>query len=208
MKYFQVSVFITFLLISSCQKERKDPVPAIPIAPETVRYYADGRTVKASDVNPIALDIEADGTVDYTVFVQLTANSEGDHLYAGINPIGTNLIKSGPSNEEQFLNMGFLVTETKYALLDSNLSPNQQWTYDHSTLVIRHTKMDNSVWFVWYEGGWNDESEQIVAIQHSAEGKYYMGWLRLKFNRTDETITLIDYAYNIIENSYIIAGYH
>jgi hypothetical protein len=205
MKYISGIFLTTILLLSTCKKATKDPVPELLSAPTTVVYTADGRSVKASDINPIALDINADGSIDFTVFVQLMANSEGDHLYAGINPIGTNLIKSGPADDEHFQNMGFLVVELKNTLINSTLSSNQQWTMDHSTLAIRHTKMDNTI---WYEGGWNDGLQQLVAIQHCDEGKFYFGWLRLQFNRSNETVTLIDYAYNTTEGDYIIAGYH
>jgi hypothetical protein len=177
----------------------------LPQAPATVIYKLDGRIVKLSDTIPIILDINADGVVDYTIFMELTANSEGDHLYAGINPIGANLIKAGPPNDDLFLNMGFLVNEIKNTVLDTSLNANQFWTADHSTLVIRHTRMDNSV---WYEGGWKDGTEQIVAIQHHNNGNYYMGWLRIQFNKTNETITLVDYAYNSVKDEYLIAGYH
>ena len=42
------------------------------------------RTVKLGDASPIVIDLGSDGTPDFTVFLELTANSAGDHLYAGI----------------------------------------------------------------------------------------------------------------------------
>ena len=54
--------------------------------------------------------------VDFTIFLELTAGSKGDRLYAGINPIGYNQIKAGVAIPENFLSMGFLVPEPAGAI--------------------------------------------------------------------------------------------
>jgi hypothetical protein len=69
----------------------------------------------------------------------LTANSKAYRLYAGVNPIGGNQIKSEPAINENFLRMGILVAETSGATINSSPGDNQRWTGDHSALVIRNS---------------------------------------------------------------------
>ncbi|RIA08879.1 hypothetical protein OE09_0703 [Flavobacteriaceae bacterium MAR_2010_72] len=92
-----------------------------PVNNNSINYILDGRTVRLGDPLPIALDLSGNGQVDFTIFVELTANSQGDRLYAGVNPIDTNQIKSGPPIDDNFLNMGFLIAESVGETIDFNL---------------------------------------------------------------------------------------
>ena len=168
----------------------------------TVIYKTDGRTVRLGDPSPILLDLSEDGQVDFTIFFELTANTQGDRLYAGMNPIGLNQVKSGPALNENFLNMGFLIAETPGSIINAGLGDNQRWTGDFGTLVIRKTSTDGEV---SYEGSWIDSS-QIVGVQHIVNGSNTYGWLRIKFDKSTEVLTLVDYAYDSIASQPILAG--
>jgi len=168
----------------------------------TIIYKEDGRTVRLGDPLPIILDLTGDGIPDYTIFVELTANSLGDRLYTGINPLGNNVIKSGPAVDENFLSMGLLVSENPDSLIDVNLKPGQRWTGDFSALVIRNTFTNGSV---SYEGHWSDGS-QIVGIQHLKDGLRYFGWIRIYFDKVTEIVTLTDFAYESLSDQPIRAG--
>jgi hypothetical protein len=168
----------------------------------TIIYKEDGRTVRLGDPLPIILDLTGDGVPDYTIFVELTANSQGDRLYTGINPLNNNVIKSGPAVDENFLSMGLLVAELSDSLIDENLKPDQRWTSDFSALVIRNTYTSGAV---SYEGPWSDGS-QIVGIQHVIDGLRYFGWLRVDFDKLTEIITLSDYAYESLSDMPVRAG--
>lgn len=119
------------------------------VAQNSVVYKSDGRQVRLSDTLPIALDLTSDGYVDFTIFLELNANSRGDHLYAGVNPIGVNWIKSGPFIDDNFLNMGMLIAEIPGAFIHEALEAGQQWTDEYSALVIRNTSGSG---VVTYEG--------------------------------------------------------
>lgn len=190
-------ILIGFLICSGCEKDNEMIEPT-----NSIIYKLDGRTVKYGDPLPIAIDLSDDGQVDFTIFVELTANSQGDRLYVGMNPIGVNLIKSEPPIDENFLNMGLLVAEIQGATIDMNVGQNQQWTPDFGALAIRNTLSNGQV---SYEGNWAD-SEQIVGIQHKTNQKVYFGWLRIKFDKTTEIVTLIDYAYDSVASQPILAG--
>lgn len=199
-KYFLLCIILTgVLFFSGCDCDKDDKI----IEPtNSIIYKLDGRTVKYGDPFPIAIDLSEDGQVDFTIFVELTANSQGDRLYAGMNPIGINLIKSGPPIDENFLSMGLLVAETPGEKIDLSVGQNQQWTSDFGALAIRNTFTNGEV---SYEGNWSD-SEQIVGIQHKINQTIYFGWLRIKFDKGTEVVTLIDYAYDSFENQPILAG--
>jgi hypothetical protein len=185
------------LFFLGCRKNDRIIEPA-----NSIVYKVDGRTVKLADPYPIAIDLTDDGQVDFTIFVELTANSQGDRLYAGMNPIGANLIKSGPANDENFLSMGLLAAENSGAPIDSNVGPNQQWTPDFGALAIRNTFTNGRI---SYEGNWAD-SEQIVGIQHRIDQKVFFGWLRIRFDKKTEMVTLVDYAYESTASKPIKAG--
>ncbi len=193
-RYLSFCLVWVVLFFSACESDAPEPI--------TVIYKVDGRTVKQGDPRPISVDISGDGQVDFTIFVELTANSAGDRLYTGVNPVGTSLIKSGPANDENFLNMGMLVAESTGSSIDSKVEATQQWTSEHSTLVIRNTFTDGKI---TYEGDWAS-GEQIVGIQNIVNGSTHFGWLRIDFNKQTEIVTLVDYAYESIANKPIKAG--
>ena len=195
----QKNVLLLFcsIIFTGCTYESETPNQT-----NTIQYKLDGRTVKHGDTMPIILDLSEDGHVDFTIFVELTANNQGDRLYAGINPIGSNLIKSGYPINENFLNMGLLIAENEQSKIDFNVGMNQQWTHESGALIIRNT-FNNGV--ISYEGNWT-QSEQIVGIQNKINGFVYFGWLRIKFDKMTEIVTLIDYAYNTAPNKFIKAG--
>ncbi|MBP0905363.1 fibronectin type III domain-containing protein [Mariniflexile gromovii] len=168
----------------------------------TIVYKMSGSTVKYGDLDPIAIDLSDDGYVDFTIFVELTANSLGDRLYVGMNPVGVNGIKSGSAIDDNFLNMGFLVAQTEGSIIDAGLNTNERWTTDSGVLAIRNTFNNGSV---SYEGAWGDGTH-LVGVQHNRANSTYFGWMRIAFDKTTEVVTLIDYAYNTKANQHIRAG--
>lgn len=197
MRHLRILLLLSVIGLAGC--ESSTPTSKTP---NTIIHQADGRTVKHGDPFPIALDLNGDGRVDYTIFVELTANSLGDRLYAGMNPIGANLIKSGPANDANFQNMGLLVAETPGATIDAAVGPGQEWTGDFSALVIRNTFTNGTI---SYEGAWA-EGERIVGIRHVAGTGSHYGWLRIRFDKTTEIVTLVDHAYNTTAEEPIQAG--
>lgn len=184
--------------LSSCNDEDVAQLPE----PVTFIYHQDGRVLEYGDPSPMLLDVNGDEKVDYVLFMELTANSQGDYLNIGINPIGGHLIKSGVNINENYLNMGFTVAHNSDDLIDDNLAVDQIWTNDYSALVIKHTPVTGEI---KYNGNWIND-EQIAGIQIFDQDVYYYGWLRLKFNQENESITLIDYAYEQTADKAIKAG--
>jgi hypothetical protein len=189
-------ILILATLAMSCRDEG-------PAPPKNIAYVPDGRTVEYGDPDPIFLDMNGDAIVDFTVFVELTAIGTGDQLYTGINPIGPHRIKSGPPDDERFLNMGLLVAETPDDVINESAGPGERWSGDHGTLVIRHTLATGAV---WHEGDWASDTAEIVGIQLLIGGEVHYGWLRLRFDKATEQIILVDHAYVPDAGVPILAG--
>jgi hypothetical protein len=202
MKLITYRIFIWYTLVWLCLILVGCKCDDDPMQPSSIVYKPDSRSVRLGDPIPIVIDVNEDGQMDFTIFMELTANSQGDRLYAGINPLGANKIKSGPPIDENFLNMGFLIAEPTGATIDSNLMEDELWTTDHSTLVIRNTFTNGNI---TYEGDWADTA-QIVGIQTNAGGSIYYGWMRIDFDKATEIVTLIDFAYDTIPGQGIGAG--
>lgn len=187
------AVLLMLLLCGSCSQDlENDTIPETQ--EQEVVHKTDGRTVRLGNTLPIALDMNEDGQVDFTVFIELMANSEGDHLFFGINPIGPNLIKSGPHIDHNFLNMGFLVAEESNAVISPTLEENQQWTIEHSALLVKRI-YDNCQ--TVYEGEWVNGA-QVVGVQLFKDQLYYMGWLKISLNKEGNEATLVEYAYQTV----------
>lgn len=195
-----VYVPIMMMLFGACDKH--DDVSPNPIE-DDILYKKDGRSVKSNDPNQIEMDINNDGALDYLTFTVLTSNQSGDHFYFGIRPIGDNKAKSGLPNKNYYLDLGFLQTESKGGLLNSDLGKDQVWTSGSSTIVLRHTNNDGSV---WHEGGCKDETDELFGIRLVEGDVSYYGWLRFKFDKMEESLTLVDYAFNQVAEKPIKAG--
>lgn len=186
-------------LFTTCSDDSSaDPTPQKQIIHKT-----DGRTVKLSDPSGIALDVNADGAVDYNIFVELTANSAGDRLYAGINPIGTNAILAGPANDDNFLSMGFAKALAADTPIPENPSGDLQWSPDFHALAIRNTFTSGAI---SYEGEWVNGSAAFLPLRLDEGGLKKYGWAKLSFNKTTEVMTLEEYAYSEVAGVTLAAG--
>jgi hypothetical protein len=182
-----IFTLISVITLFSCKK----PNPTIPAT--DIVHKVVNRAVKASDPNPMAVDINDDGTIDYSYFAQLMANSAGDHLYIGVNPIGENLTKMGPPDDDRFLNMGDASALSSGNNINDDLLPSKLWSADFAFLAVRNTSMQNNI---TYEGAWGDGNGYFMPLRLYVKDKTFYGWAHLKFNKTTEQLILIEYAWN------------
>lgn len=200
---FVLMLIVSAAFFTACTDES----PADPTPQKQIIHKTDGRTVKLSDPSGIALDVNADGAVDYNIFVELTANSAGDRLYAGINPIGnpigTNAILAGPAIDENFLSMGFAKALAADTPIPENPSGDLQWSPDFHALAIRNTFTSGAI---SYEGDWGNGSAAFLPLRLDEGGLKKYGWAKLSFNKTTEVMTLEEYAYSEVAGVTLAAG--
>jgi hypothetical protein len=170
-----------------------------------IHYRLDGRSVEYGDPFPIALDVNDDATIDFSIFVELTANSAGDHLYVAVNPLAGNQMKGTAGDDNRFLNMGLAISQSVNHPINETNAGNEQWSPDFLALVIRHTPTSAND-PVYYEGEWQSGQPTLAGIKVFQNGSYHFGWLRLTFDKNTEVIRLVDYAFNVSPNVPIKAG--
>lgn len=187
------------VLTLSCKKNK--PVDPLPF--QDISYELINRSVKASDVVPLTLDVNKDGTVDYSFFVELYANFAGDHLYAGVNPIGLNSTRTGDPDDDRFLNMAVTYASATGTQVNESLKANEYWNSDFGFLAVRNRPVSGAD---THEGMWGDGQEHFLPIRLSIQGKYHYGWARLIFNKQTEFLTLVDCAWNKTPEAGIKAG--
>lgn len=181
-----VLLFGIAIMFCACEKETD------PINPNVV-YRAVNQTVKASDLDPLTLDLDQNGTVDYSFFAVYSVTGGAVHLNVGANPIGNNLSKMSLPDDNKFQNMGNLIQQSVGTVIDQNLDANQFWSNDFAYLTIR-TELPQG--YKAYVGAWSDGKPKLMALQLNINGTFYFGWARLIFDRKSEVLTLVDCAWN------------
>jgi hypothetical protein len=181
----------------ACKKDKKGTLNP------NISYRTVNQTVKASDLDPLTLDLNQDGTVDYTFFAVYSVSANAVHLNVGTNPIGNNLAKMAQPDDDKFQNMGNLISQAKGTSINQDLKANQLWSNDFAYLTIRTESQQGNKTYI---GAWSDGTPQLMALQLNINGTNYFGWARLTFNRTTEVLTLVDCAWNKNANESIKAG--
>lgn len=196
-------VILTAIGLAACKKKQlqvpEKPNVELPDSP-TISYKELNRKLKASDVNPMNLDVNDDGVIDYSYFLQYAVMSGTVRLYAGVNPVFGSSTTAGEQNDEEFLNMGHLHSFTVTMPIQGTLT----WTQEHSTLGIRYE--DPNGGNRTYAGQWGNGQPTIMSARLSVNGKTHYGWIRLKFDKVTEELILIDAAWNTIADQAIKAG--
>jgi hypothetical protein len=190
-------LFFILLLYSSCKKSQGDSA-----VQADMQYTLENSTVLSSDTSPLVADINNDGVPDYTFIFALTTNSAGSHLNIVTNSVnGASTITSTPDNT-LYSNAGWVYAHKAGYRIDGSIGQGQQWNTTYGLLAIKHTTTSGTT----YEGSWGDETEQMMALKLDLNGKTYFGWARLKYNRSQNMLTLVDYAYNRIPGLEVTAG--
>jgi hypothetical protein len=194
-------IFFAALILISCDDNENEVDIKIP---KNIKSEIElGFAVQLGDPFPIALDLNEDNVVDFSLFLELTANSSGDHLYVGINPIGANQIISTPENDNQFLNMGFVQGFENNRKIHSQTDAGYEWMGNFSTLVIRHTSNNQPN---WHEGNWKNNQLNYAPIRLFKDNAYLYGWIGIRFDIATETLYVSSFAYNQNPEQEILAG--
>ena len=204
LRYFILLTF-TLLTLLACKKEpipvKEEPKVEIPDFEDspTISHRLINKKLKVTDTQGMYLDLNEDGTIDYSFFMQYVVLSGQVNLYSGVNPVFGSATSAEGQNDNEYLNMGLLHTFEKKTAIKQNL----QWKVDHSILSGRHEAFNGTK---TYWGNWGNGKEQIMSVRLSVKGKSHYGWARLKFDRVTEELLLIDAAWNTIPEQEIEAG--
>ena len=191
---------LIILNLSSCKKERLPSIEKpLENAPSTISYREINQTLKVTDAHPINLDVNKDGIIDCSYFMQHVISGGKIHMYVGVNPVYGSSTSADPQNDNEFLNMGLV-----HALLgDSEIKEDLAWTDNHSLLSVWQEQGNGSK---TYWGNWSNGQDQMMPVRLVIKGKNHYAWVKLKFNKLTEELMILSTAWNTIAQQKIKAG--
>ncbi|MGF1925977.1 MAG: hypothetical protein ACQUHE_17515 [Bacteroidia bacterium] len=192
---YLLAIILTVFCLSAC---KKDPVPAIENPKEetpdgvdlpNVSYKLINRKLHASHPSAMNLDVNEDGIIDLSYFMQYVVLGGHVNLYIGVNPVFGSATRASEHDNNEFLNMGTIHSITLKTVVKEELD----WTEDHAMLANRREAPNGTK---TYLGNWGDGQQKFMALRLRVHGKLHYGWAQLKFNKETEELILIDVAWN------------
>lgn len=144
------------------------------------------------------LDLDGDGTVDFSFQTQLVGDPilvrDRLQFYVSSN-IKTNLLNDN-NDESPVLAKGA-------AIMLSH--PGYTW-YEISAIVLAE-KITTMTPPVFWQGRWSAADHQYLPVQIDKAGKLYMGWIELSMDTTTEKLVLHKAAISLVPNQTVRAGF-
>lgn len=201
--YLLIALFFVF---SSCKKD--------PDGESDERYGSTKLVYKALNVvvdslqynQPIQLDLNHDGNIDYYLSSVLLEYDDKPYLYLYINrktpSLNQILVKSG---EELPLNALWAVPLNEATKIDSFTNSNTLWSGPLLKAgLLNVSENENGRTF---GGEWIGKKDKYLALRFEIEkGQYHYGWLRISHNVNEAKLAILDYAYNQVPEQAILAG--
>ena len=144
----------------------------------------------------LALDLNHEGVVDYSLKTQLITGSFGMSGRLGIYPALRNQICRGNTSHLRFFATAFPAGK--------RLGAKRQWQPGTAPMATYTTFFLSS----WHDGPWFDVQHRYLGLKFLVNGRYHYGWARLntKMSRQGIDAVLTGYAYETIPNKPIITG--
>jgi hypothetical protein len=192
---YRVILLILVAFSLSCKKKLQEE--------EADMFYTlSNETILSSNSSsPLIADVNNDGVPDYGFSFASVTNSSGTHLYALESSYNGSTALTG-ATDNAYSGSGSVSNYKSGDKIDGSLRQGEQWKADFGVLAARHTNGTN----ITYDGNWANETEQMMSIKLDANGHIYFGWIRLKYSKTEQKITLVDFAYNRLPERPVTAG--
>lgn len=181
------------VLLFSCDKEKDDEANTTPVF-----EYTDLQDRSVTYANPALLDLDKDGTADFSITTILIQSNSTGYLQFRAGSAGTARL---------------LLNEDEYTVvLDSNVvitKGNQDafvWspvgTAILSALDLDKEPTDNNSW----SGPWKNAQEKYLPVQLVKQNKVYNGWIRMSHKSNSSEFLLHEAAISKTPNISIKAG--
>jgi hypothetical protein len=182
------------ILISACEREDNDSLNTDSLS--KIAHKTLNITVESLQYNnPILLDLNNDGKVDYNLSSVLVEENDKPYLY---------LLVRGDSHSN---NQVMVKTEPELILAAYWANPLNKDIEINNTPVAdckwneQLTKgffigvMDDGVNKV-YSGEWIGKQDKYLGLRFAIDGKYHYGWIRVSHTAGQDKLMIADYAYN------------
>jgi hypothetical protein len=201
------STFLLSILLVSCSKDNAAIIDKEEtLSPDKYSYKTLNVTVDSLQYNnPIHLDLNNDGVIDYVLSSVLIENNDLPYLYLYINrktpSLNRVLVRQG---EELPLNALWAVPLDKDFEVRENLSASLSWSADEvktALLNVSETATTRT-----FSGEWLGKKDKYLGLRFLIDGKTHYGWLRISHNLNEAKLAIKDYAYNKTAGQPIKAG--
>ena len=187
-------LLFAFMLISACSQKDKDPNPG------PVMKYINLNHTEAKKGSPQRLDLDEDGTKDFTFTAFLVGDPvlKQDRLtFVATSTMDTYLLSIENTETGKRMNGGELV----------GLVPPSGFQWFEIALVVLTEKITPQEGPVFWRGDWKDASHHFLAVQIKKNGSRYNGWVELSMDTTGEKIILHKAAISLEPNKNVKTGY-
>jgi hypothetical protein len=191
MKYL-LPILTTAIILSSCYGDYEE------VFNQPAMHYIDLQDKKITFGTSQQLDIDANGTTDFTFYTLLVGDPilqrDRRQFYIG-SKVKTNLLND-VNDESPVLIKGEPIMVNH---------PGYTW-YEISAIVLTE-KITPVTQPPFWQGRWSEADHKYLPVQLDKGGKLYMGWIELSMNKTTEALTLHRAGISLVPNSVVRAGH-
>lgn len=201
-KYLVLIVFTMF--ISACETADQDPLDTNSLS--KVAYKLLNVSVESLQYNnPILLDLNNDGNVDFNFSSVLLEENDKPYMYLyvrGDSRSRNQLIVR--SNPELTLAAYWANPMDRGAEINSSPPSDCKWN-EQLTKGFFIGIMDDGVNKV-YSGEWLATGDRFLGLRFTINGNYHYGWIRVSHTEGEDRLMVKDYAYSKEAGKSIKAG--
>jgi len=202
-KYFY---FLTVILLLNSCKTEKEEVLDVEISTGKYSYKALNTSVDSLQYNnPLLLDLNGDGTIDFYLTSVLIEENDQPYLYLLLNRKTPNLNKAlVRQGEELGINGLWGVPLDAGVKIEEDAQAGKIWSADQTkTALLNLSDTGTSKVF---GGEWLNKKDKYLGLKFIISGQYHYGWIRISHTQNEAKLAILDYAYNKLPGEPIRAG--
>lgn len=192
LKALIIPLWLITLAAVACIKQASEDVPH----PNMQYTYLQNLELKENEY--YHLDIDANGTPDFTFYTQLVGDpvlKQDRRQFLAGSKVETSLLNN-ENDESPRLNKGDKITVNH---------KNYNW-YELSSLVLAE-KVTPEEGSIFWQGQWKDARHNYLPVQLAKGGKVFLGWVEISFNQQEQKLVLHKAAISTESGKEIRAGY-
>jgi hypothetical protein len=200
-KLFRLAAFVTLLGLINvyCKKEKESQ----PENQKGIYYKEVNSTLNFNQTTSLKLDINQDGSNDFEIYKDKYKTDIDSLKGFFVKNLGSSpkMIEIKLTHNTLFDCMN-LMSYSGEEVISESLPNEHSWDSKNGLLALRH---EPNATFI---ARWSDGAPKIMAIRLLISGKAHYGWIKLQYSRENNSITVMDYAYNQVVEGPIRAGQH
>ncbi|WP_207533578.1 hypothetical protein [Desertivirga arenae] len=197
-KLFRLAAFVTLigLFNAHCKKENETALEK----QKGIHYKEINSTLNFNQTSGLKLDINEDGAYDFEIYKD-KYKTDMDSLKGFFvkNLADHKMIEIKLTHNPLFDCMN-LMSYLGEEVISGSLTEEYSWDSKNGLLALRHEPNPTFI------ARWSDGTAKIMAVRLSISGKTHYGWIKLRYSRENNSITVVSYGYNRAVEGPIKAG--